>query len=305
MLDGIIPSTSFLDKSNNSNNFMSPIFSGILPVNRLLDKFKNLNSTSCVISLGITPCKRLLERSKYVTKPRMLPYPYTLPLITNHALPINSCCASSTIGFGVTFPVMTLKLLKQFGILPERLLSARSSIWIESSLQISSGISPLSLFERRLRSFKTVASPPIGVGMLPTKLFSERSMICKLFEFIRFTGTSPESLLLCTFNDSKEDKFAKDVGNSPVRLLFCKFKIFNSSQFDQQSGRTPEILVFPRCMYIICFGSTEQRKSFRDTDERLLSEIFRYCRPGNVLQNQLGMLSEIRVLSRYKINKSV
>ncbi|KAJ0599259.1 hypothetical protein HanIR_Chr03g0102851 [Helianthus annuus] len=177
MLDGIIPSTSFLDKSNNSNNFMSPIFSRILPVNRLLDKFKNLNSTSCVISLGITPCKRLLERSKYVTKPRMLPYPYTLPLITNHALPINSCCASSTIGFGVTFPVMTLKLLKQF--------------------------------------------------------------------------------------------------------------------------------VFPRCMYIICFGSTEQRKSFRDTDERLLSEIFRYCRPGNVLQNQLGMLSEIRVLSRYKINKSV
>ncbi|KAJ0434000.1 hypothetical protein HanRHA438_Chr17g0817371 [Helianthus annuus] len=287
---------------------MSPILLGILPVNRLLERFKNLNPTSFVISLGITPCKSLLERSKYVTRPRMLPYPYTLPIITNQALPINSCFASPTIGFRVTFPVMTLKLLKQVGILPERLLSARSSIWIESSLHISSGISPVSLFERRLRCFKIVASPPADIGMPPTKLFAERSRICKLFKFIRFIGSSPESLLLCMFNDSNEDKFAKDLGNSPVRLLFGKYKIFKNSQFVQQSGRTPERLVFPRCIYIICLGSTSflgQRKSFGDTDERLLSEIFRYCRPENVLQNQLGMLSEIWVLPRYKTDKLV
>ena len=67
ILGGISPESWFLEKSIDSNDLISPIFSGILPVKILNDKFNDCNPWRLVNSLGISPEKLFLKRSLLFT----------------------------------------------------------------------------------------------------------------------------------------------------------------------------------------------------------------------------------------------
>jgi hypothetical protein len=63
MLGGIVPESSFHDKSRDSSSSKLPILSGIVPDRSFLDKFKNRRPWRYVSSSGISPVSRLLDKS--------------------------------------------------------------------------------------------------------------------------------------------------------------------------------------------------------------------------------------------------
>ena len=149
---------------------------------------------------------------------------------------------------------MAVKLLKHFGIIPDKLLWARSKIWSPVKWQSSNGIWPFNLFERRPRTLRFGRLIPIHIGMLPMKSLRPRSKAINTVQFCRDGGISPERLLLRKCSERKRCKDPMELGIAPVRLLLPNFMTSNSGQCIQQPGIFPDNRFSPRWRICNLFG---------------------------------------------------
>ena len=130
-LGGILPYRWFVERSRDWIHVMSPILSGMIPLRWFLDRFSDIKPWRVVSCGGISPDKLFCDKSRLVSNGRMVLYWSSLPLVTTNAFSMNSAKENGLMKMGSSdwgLLAMALKFPKQLGMVPDRLLSATSTI---------------------------------------------------------------------------------------------------------------------------------------------------------------------------------